>query len=117
MTNEPRRRIVFSDRFERDIKRLRKKFKHIRPDLQPLIEQLEHGQTPGDQIQGVGLRAYKVRVRNRDIARGKSGGYRLIYYIRTVDSVVFVTMYAKSEQEDVSIEAIKRILREIETLE
>jgi mRNA-degrading endonuclease RelE of RelBE toxin-antitoxin system len=114
MRNEPRRHIVFSVRFEKDIKRLFKKFKSIRQDLQPLISTLEQGETPGDQIQGVGLPVYKVRVRNRDLTRGKSGGYRVIYYIRTVNAIVLVTIYAKSEQEDISIEAVKQIIHEIE---
>ncbi len=49
-------------------------------DLNPVLIQLEAGETPGDRIQGLGsYRVYKARIRNSDAQRGKSGGYRVVY--------------------------------------
>ncbi len=36
---------------KRQLRRLSRKYRRIRSDVQPLIEQLEAGETPGDQIQ------------------------------------------------------------------
>jgi len=38
----------------RQINRLRRRYRRIRQDLQPIIEHLAAGETPGDQIQGLG---------------------------------------------------------------
>lgn len=65
---------------------------------------------PGDQIQGVGRPLYKVRVKNTDARRGKSGGYRLIYYLQTTDDVLLVTIYSKAEQADIEATELKQIL-------
>ena len=56
--------IVYSDAFKCQLKRLSRRYRRIRSDIQPIIEQLEAGETPGDQIQGRGYTVYKVRVRN-----------------------------------------------------
>jgi mRNA-degrading endonuclease RelE of RelBE toxin-antitoxin system len=71
---------------------------------------LESGQTPGDRVSGVHYTVYKVRVRNTDVPKGKSGGYRVIYYMRTADNIVIVMMYSKSEREDVDADEIRRVI-------
>jgi mRNA-degrading endonuclease RelE of RelBE toxin-antitoxin system len=102
--------VDFSARFKRDIKRLFKKHRHIQADVQPIITALENGETPGDQVSGIEEPVYKVRIKNRDVERGKSGGYRLMYYIKTKDFIVLLTIYSKSETDDVSAEFIKDII-------
>lgn len=72
------------------------------------------GETPGDQIQGLGYTIYKVRVRNTDAKRDKSGGYRIIYYLQTADNVLLVTIYSKAEQSDIGTEEVLCIIREEE---
>lgn len=111
MTNEVE--VVPTAHFRREFKRLRKKYRRIQTDLQPLIEQLQQGETPGDPIQGVGYTVYKVRVRNSDTQRGKSGGYRVVYYVQTETFVFLLDIYAKSEQEDISVEALARLIDEL----
>lgn len=114
MTNKPSVRVEFAPEFLKVLKRLRKKYPHITDDLKGLIDRLEQGETPGDQIQGAGYTVYKARVRNRDTRKGKSGGYRVIYYIRTANMVIIITMYAKTERADISVEQIKHIIEEYE---
>jgi mRNA-degrading endonuclease RelE of RelBE toxin-antitoxin system len=55
---------------------------------------------------------FKVRVRNSDISKGKSSGYRLIYHVKTPTLVILVTIYSKLDQADISAEEIRRILTE-----
>lgn len=60
--------------FNRDLRNLSKKYRSIRSDVQPVIEQLQQGELPGDQISGTDRIVFKVRIRNSNIKKGKSGG-------------------------------------------
>ena len=63
MKNKLPVRIDYSARFKRDLKRLRKKYRGIQNDIQPLIDSLADGQTPGDAIQNIHHAVYKVRLK------------------------------------------------------
>lgn len=79
-----------------------------------MIEQLEEGELPGDQIPSIGYTVFKLRVRNSDIQKGKSGGYRLIYYVKTATAIILLTIYTKSEQVDMAVKDIQSIIRDYE---
>jgi mRNA-degrading endonuclease RelE of RelBE toxin-antitoxin system len=100
--------------FKRNLRSLAKKYRSIRNDIQPVIEQLERGELPGEQISGIGYEVFKLRVRNSDIKKGKSGGYRLIYYVKTVEGIILLTIYTKSEQADIAGDEIRIIIAEYE---
>ncbi len=71
--------VEFTPEFKRSLRSLAKKYRHIRSDVQPVTDQIREGDFVGDQIPKTGDHAIlKVRVRNRDIRKGKSAGYRLI---------------------------------------
>ncbi|MBW4618038.1 MAG: type II toxin-antitoxin system RelE/ParE family toxin [Cyanosarcina radialis HA8281-LM2] len=114
MSEQPAIEVEASPTFNRNLRTLAKKYRSIRNDVQPLIEQLERGDLPGDRISGVDYPVFKLRVRNSDIQKGKSGGYRLIYYVKTVNGIVLLTIYAKSEQVDIGAEDIQNIITEYE---
>jgi len=105
--------IWFTFEFKRNIRALSKRYRNIRQDIQPLIQELQSGKLPGDQISGIGLTLFKVRVRNSDIQKGKSGGYRCIYYLQNKNNITLVTIYSKSDQGDVSAKKIQDILKEM----
>lgn len=98
--------IDLTPRFQRDLRNLIKRYRHIRSDLQPLIEQLQAGELPGDRIMGIGYDIFKVRLKNSDIQKGKSSGYRVIYYLRTQELIILVTIYSKSDLSDVDAQTI-----------
>ncbi len=106
--------IEFTPEFKRNLRALSKKYRHIRSDIQPVLDQLQAGEFIGDQIPGTQYTVFKVRVRNRDIRKGKSAGYRLIYYVQSPGRVVLVTLYSKLDQADISTAQIRRILAEFE---
>ncbi len=114
MTSEPFVRVVATPHFNRTFKRLRKKYRQIESDLRPLIHQLEQGATPGDQIQRVQFTVYKVRLPNSDSKRGKSGGYRVIYYLKTTNFIFLVDIYPKSERENVSEDELRHLIEAVE---
>jgi len=80
--------------------------------MQPVIQQLEQGELLGDQISGIGYPVFKLRVKNSDNQKGKSGGYRLIYYVKTSTGIILLTVYSKSEQSDIDANEIKRVIME-----
>ncbi|BAB73357.1 hypothetical protein DSM107007_49020 [Nostoc sp. PCC 7120 = FACHB-418] len=69
---------------------------------------------PGDQIPGIGYTVFKLRVRNSDTQKGKSGGYRLIYYVKTATGIILLTVYTKSEQVDIAADDIQSIIADYE---
>lgn len=103
----PSIKIALTPRFKRDLKDLSKRYHSIRTDLQPLIDRLQLGETPGDETIGSRDKVFKVRLKNSNIQKGKSGGYRVIYYVKTEIETILVTIYSKSDFSDVSNETIE----------
>ena len=112
MPSEPAEpvRVEYTLEFKRNLRALAKKYRHIRSDVQPVIDQLRAGEIIGDQVPRTRYTIFKVRVRNSDIRKGKRSGYRLIYHLKTPTNVIFVTIYSKLDQADISPEQIRRIL-------
>jgi mRNA-degrading endonuclease RelE of RelBE toxin-antitoxin system len=117
MTDLPLIQVEVTATFNRNLRALAKKHRSIRKDIQPVIEQLQQGELPGDRISGVGYSVFKLRVRNSDTQKGKSGGYRLIYYVQTATGIILLTVYTKSEQVDIAAEDIRNIITEYEQRE
>jgi mRNA-degrading endonuclease RelE of RelBE toxin-antitoxin system len=107
--------VLYTPEFKRNLRQLAKKYRRINTDVQPLLEELGQGQTPGDQIPGVQYEVFKVRVRNSDSVKGKSGGYRVIYQRATDGSILLITIYSKTEQADVAPKEIRQIILDYET--
>ncbi len=60
MTNQPIIQVLASATFKRNLRTLAKKYRSIRDDIQPMIEQLEQGELPGDQIPSIGYTVFKL---------------------------------------------------------
>lgn len=112
MPERPSTQVFTTAEFKREARTLKKRYRSIESDLQPLIEQLQNGDFLGDRVSGFAdYRVYKVRVKNSDIRKGKSGGYRVIYQSLTPDAVVLLRLYSKSDQDDVTIDEIRAIIK------
>jgi len=99
------------DEFKKDVKKLLKKYRSIKTDILELIEKLEEDYTIGIDL---GSNLYKIRVKNSDIG-GKSGGYRVIYYVRlTNDRVYLLTIFSKTQKENIDIKSLKPVVDKIE---
>ena len=108
------RRVEFTAEFKRNLRALSKKYRHIRSDVQTVLDQLVAGNFVGDRVSGTQYMVYKARARNSDIQKGKSAGYRIIYQVKPPARVVLVTIYSKLDQSDISAEQIRRIVAEFE---
>jgi mRNA-degrading endonuclease RelE of RelBE toxin-antitoxin system len=102
MTKGSSTRVFVTDEFKRFARTLEKRYRSLPLDLQPLIEQLQNGELPGDQISGTNYTVYKVRVKNSTIRKGKSGGYRVIYQSLSPEAIVLLYLYSKSDQDNVA---------------
>lgn len=106
--------VEVSSVFRRNLRKLAKKYRNIKKDIQPIIKALSQGELPGDQIPSVNYPVFKLRVRNLDVQKGKSGGYRLIYYLKTDTGIILLTLYTKSEKVNISPEDIRQIIEDYE---
>ena len=106
--------IVFTPEFKRNLRQLAKKYRQIKADVQPLLDELTRGHTPGDHIPGVRYTVFKARVKNSDSRKGTSGGYRIIYQRVHARLVVLITIYSKTEQADIAPQAIRQIILDYE---
>ncbi|BAY30605.1 hypothetical protein NIES2107_24500 [Nostoc carneum NIES-2107] len=111
--------IDLTPEYKQNLRNLSKRFRNIRSDVQPVIEQLQQGNIVGDRISGLGEEyiVYKVRVRNSNIQKGKSAGYRLIYQLESPTSILLLTIYSKSDQEDIAANEIRNILADFDSEE
>ena len=100
---------------QQDLRKLAKRYRSIRQDLTPLVEQLQQGKTPGDRISGNKYQVIKVRLKNSNIQKGKSAGYRVIYYLKTKTAIILVTIYSKSDLTDLPNKVIEEIIQTFES--
>lgn len=107
--------IETHQQFEKDIKRLAKKYKSIAKDYALLLSSLSSNPLSGTDL-GNGVR--KVRMAIASKGKGKSGGARVITYTITDNGdgtieITLLTMYDKGEMSNVSDSFIKSLLRTI----
>jgi mRNA-degrading endonuclease RelE of RelBE toxin-antitoxin system len=115
MSNDtPFVQIDLTPEYKRNLRELSKKYRNVRLDTQPIIEQFQGGNFIGDRLSGMGENyvILKVRVKNSNIGKGKSAGYRLIYQVESPTSLLLLTIYSKSGREDISPNEIFSILSE-----
>lgn len=107
--------IFLTPRFQKDLSQLTKRYRCIRKDITPLIEQLQTGAFPGDLVSGIKYQVFKVRLKNSNIQKGKSAGYRVIYYLKTNTNVILITIYSKSDQSDIPNKIIEDIIKQFQS--
>ena len=98
--------------FDRQLKRLTKKFPSLKAEYAALIEELEENPEKGTPM---GNNCFKIRLAVASKGRGKSGGARVITHIYIENETVFLlAIYDKSEQTDISDRELRELLAEIE---
>ncbi len=100
--------VIATDPFRRKIKKLAKKHRSIKADLLPVIEELEENPKLGTPL---GKECYKIRLAISSKGKGKSGGGRLITYVRVVKKIVYLLdIYDKSKQNTISDKELKLLI-------
>jgi mRNA-degrading endonuclease RelE of RelBE toxin-antitoxin system len=101
--------------FDRAVKRLAKKYRHIKQDLRALLNILANNPFEGDAIPGFAHEVWKIRLASTDMQSGKRSGYRVIYGINQETSMCYLLfIYAKPERGDVTAGEIEALLAQID---
>ncbi|MEA1892547.1 MAG: hypothetical protein U9N33_07550 [Campylobacterota bacterium] len=96
--------------FDKDVKKLFKKYKRLPSDLKVLKKELL--ENPKSAIE-LSHSCYKIRLANSSIPTEKSGGFRIVYYhIDTNDNIYLMSIYSKNELENIDDKIILQILKE-----
>ena len=109
-------RVIFTSSFKNSVKDLEQRFARVKEDARIAIEVLLQEPKLGVVIpSGGGIR--KLRVRNSDQGRGKSGGYRLLYYVedQQQQALYVLLLYAKSDRDDVTRKELQDLLDAVES--
>lgn len=105
-------RIETTKSFDKEIKRLGKRYASIANDYQMLLEELEENPQLGTDLGG-GLR--KIRMRITSKGKGKSGGARVITFtvVVAVEETVInlLCIYDKAERSSISRSEIEELLQ------
>lgn len=101
-------KVIPSDKFKREVKRLIKKFPSIKEELTVLNTTLVKEPETGTPL---GNDTYKIRLAVKSKGKGKSGGARVITYVVTEEEEVYLlTIYDKSEFSNIDDKIIKSII-------
>ena len=106
-------RVNIPPEANKDLKHLKRKYPAVISQIRKLVQRLEADERPGDKIAGVGYDVYKVRLPNPSAQRGKSGGFRVLYYVQVEDVVFILRVYSKTEQSDIPAERIRLALSDL----
>lgn len=91
--------------FDKQLKRLVKKFPSLKKEYAELIESLENDPMQGNVMT---KNCYKIRVAIKSKGKGKRSGARVVAHVQIVNNIVYLlTIYDKSEQKDISDKEIE----------
>jgi mRNA-degrading endonuclease RelE of RelBE toxin-antitoxin system len=97
--------------FDKQAKRLAKKYKSLKNDLSDLVNDLLDNPEQGI---GIGQNCYKIRLSIKSKGKGKSGGARVITHVHIVNEDIFLlSIYDKSERETLEENELDELLKEI----
>ena len=101
--------------FERRAKVLAKKYKSFRQDYDDFLDSLEEAPFQGTSLGGG---VYKTRMQIVSKGKGKSGGARVLTYnLKKIEpdriSITFLSIFDKSDMENVSDSYIKSLVKEV----
>lgn len=108
-------KIIPQKHFLKEIKRLAKKYRSLKQDLQALQDELERNPLAGVELGG-GVRKLRMAIGSKN--RGKSHGARVItytYIINEAEGIVnLIFIYDKEERENISRKEIEELIDDME---
>ena len=93
-------KVITIGHFERESKRLIKKYQSLAQEISDLIMGLADNPLQGEPL---GKDCYKIRLKIKSKGKGKSGGARVVTCVKVIaETVILVSIYDKSEREDIA---------------
>lgn len=110
-------KIVITNNFGKEAKKLLKKYKSLKVELRDLNEKLMMDPKAGNPI---GNDTYKIRLAVKSKGQGKRGGLRVITHLEVnlhidenTQTLYMLSIYDKSEIETISKKELSRIISKI----
>lgn len=95
--------------FDKQAKRLAKKYPSLKKDLAGLIEKLTDEPEQGTAL---GNSFYKIRLAIASKGKGKSGGARVITYVKVTHNTVYLaSIFDKSEKSTITDKELEQIFK------
>ena len=104
-------KVKTTDVFEKQAKRLIKKYVSLKAELLHLVQELKEKPEQGTAI---GKSCFKIRIAIASKGKGKSGGARIIANIVITNATVYLlSIYDKSEKENLTDKELEELLKAI----
>jgi hypothetical protein len=101
-------KVEQTELFKKLVKELRKRYRRIERDIDLFIENIKELNDIGVPL---GKNLFKIRIRNSDAVRGKSGGYRLITFLQLKDNkLTLLYIYSKSDLSNIREKKLDEIV-------
>ena len=105
-------KVDTTENFEREVKRLIKKYGSFKNEISGLIDQLEINPEMGTHL---GNGVHKIRLAVKSKGKGKRGGMRVMTQVKIVNETVYLfSIYSKGEKDNISDELIKQYVADID---
>ncbi len=95
--------------FDKQLKRLAKKYPSLKNEFAELLESLEQKPEQGTHL---GNNCYKIRIAIASKGKGKSGVARVITnFVIAEETVFLISIYDKSEKENLTDKELEELLK------
>jgi mRNA-degrading endonuclease RelE of RelBE toxin-antitoxin system len=102
--------IELSTNFKKEAKRLVKKYPSLKTELAELFSELEENPTMGIPL---GNDIYKIRLAIASKNRGKSGGARVLSFVKVIHTTVLLfSIYSKGEHDNLTDLQIQELIKD-----
>jgi mRNA-degrading endonuclease RelE of RelBE toxin-antitoxin system len=103
-------KVDVSENFKREAKKIVKKYPSLKTELADLIRELEVNPTKGIAL---GNDIYKIRLAVSSKNKGKSGGIRVMSFVKIIDTTVLLfSIFSKGEKESITDKEIKTLIKD-----
>ena len=100
-----------TETFSNHLKDLAKKYPSMKKDYETLLDSLENNPRQGTAL---GRNCYKIRMKISAKNAGKSGGARVITYVKIENKrITLLDIYDKSEKETISEKELTELLKKV----
>jgi len=103
-------KVELTDNFKKEAKKLIKKYASLHDEIAELGKELIKNPTFGTPL---GNNVYKIRLSVASKNKGKSGGARIITFVKIIDDTVFLlSIYSKGDKDSISDREIEDLIKD-----
>ena len=104
-------RIILTPNFQKEARKLYKKYPSLKEELSQLNLLLENNPTEGTPL---GNNVYKIRISIKSKGKGKRAGGRVLTFVRVIKQTIYLfAIYSKGEKDDISDKEISALIKDL----